>query len=235
MKPLLIAHRGASKIAPENTFAAFRKAVSAQVDFIECDIQFSQDEIPMIFHDNSLNRTTDAQIQKNINDQKYSELKNLSAGSWFASEFFTEKIPTLKDLLIEIREVGLMLEIKSTAISATRAVSIILNIIERYAAADQAIYLATSNLAIMKALINKVAKNKLMLILTSNNQLEHFLALEIINWAIDYTLINSNFLKKLPQQAQMWAWTVDNFKDVGPLINLGVNGIISNDVTILRQ
>src|ERR1700704_5123996 len=94
---LIIAHRGASGHAPENTLAAFKKAVAMGATFIETDLQMSRDARLVAIHDATVDRTTNGQGA--VHDMTLSELRRLDAGSWFGSEYAGEKIPTLEELL----------------------------------------------------------------------------------------------------------------------------------------
>jgi glycerophosphoryl diester phosphodiesterase len=94
---LVIAHRGASGHAPENTLAAFKKAVALGATFIETDLQLSRDARFVAIHDPTVNRTTNGQGA--VHDMTLAELRRLDAGSWFGSEFAGERIPTLEELL----------------------------------------------------------------------------------------------------------------------------------------
>jgi glycerophosphoryl diester phosphodiesterase len=94
---LVIAHRGASGHAPENTLAAFRKAVSLGAAFIETDLQLSRDAHFVAIHDDTVNRTTGGQGA--VKDLTLAQLRTLDAGSWFGSEFSGERIPTLEEIL----------------------------------------------------------------------------------------------------------------------------------------
>ena len=109
---LLIAHRGASGYAPENTMAAFRKAVAMGMSFIETDLQLTRDARFVAIHDESVNRTTNGQGA--VHDLTLAELRRLDAGSWFASSFTGERIPTLEEVLefAKRHDVVFYLEIK---------------------------------------------------------------------------------------------------------------------------
>jgi glycerophosphoryl diester phosphodiesterase len=95
---LVIAHRGASGHAPENTLAAFKKAVTLGATFIETDLQLSRDARFVAIHDATLNRTTDGQGA--VHDMTLAELRRLDAGTWFGSEYTGERIPTLEEILV---------------------------------------------------------------------------------------------------------------------------------------
>lgn len=99
--PLIIAHRGASAVAPENTLAAFRQAIDDGADGLEFDVQLAKDGVPVVFHDTTLYRMA----QKKIRTSKFTsgELKDLDIGAWFNlknpqqanNKFSGETIPTL--------------------------------------------------------------------------------------------------------------------------------------------
>jgi glycerophosphoryl diester phosphodiesterase len=94
---LVIAHRGASGHAPENTLAAFKRAVALGATFIETDLQLTRDSRFVAMHDGTVNRTTNGQGK--VHDMTMAELRRLDAGSWFGSEFAGERIPTLDEIL----------------------------------------------------------------------------------------------------------------------------------------
>jgi len=94
---LVIAHRGYSGAAPENTLAAFRKAMEAGSDMMELDVRFSKDAQMVVIHDDTLDRTTNGRGK--VSDYTLKELKQLDAGSWFAPQISSEQIPTLKEVL----------------------------------------------------------------------------------------------------------------------------------------
>lgn len=94
---LVIAHRGASGYAPENTLAAFRRAIAMGATFIETDLQLSRDARFVAIHDATVNRTTNG--QGTVHDLTLADLRKLDAGSWFGSEFAGERIPTLEEIL----------------------------------------------------------------------------------------------------------------------------------------
>lgn len=117
-QPLIIAHRGASKLAPENTLPAFKKALQLKPDFVELDYHTTKDGKMVVIHDDYLDRTTDANIVwRNhtniaIAEKTLKEIKTLDAGSWFhwgKSEFNGTPIPTLKEALDVIRNSSLTL------------------------------------------------------------------------------------------------------------------------------
>ena len=109
--PVVIAHRGFSEEAPENSLAAFQKALEAKAEMIELDVRLSSDGEFVVFHDKKLNRTSEGKgVLKNFTAK---ELAGLDNGSWFSRKFSRERIPLLKDILpLTKRGIGINIEIK---------------------------------------------------------------------------------------------------------------------------
>ena len=117
------AHRGASSYAPENTLAAFEVALAQGAAWLETDVQLTADGVPVLMHDTTLVRTTDARrmfpdrAPWRVGDFTLEEIRTLDAGSWFDAEFAGERVPTLSELVALARgtEAGLLVELKAPA------------------------------------------------------------------------------------------------------------------------
>ncbi len=92
-----IAHRGVKALAPENTLPAAQKAIDLGYDYVEVDVQYSRDGVPVVFHDPILERTTDGIGPMAL--YKLPELKKLDAGRWFSKEFIGTEIPAFEEML----------------------------------------------------------------------------------------------------------------------------------------
>lgn len=95
--PLVIAHRGASLLAPENTIAAFERAADLHADAIEFDVKLTSDGVPVVHHDQTLERTTDGKGR--LKDYPLRTLRELDAGYKFGTKFRGEKIPLLDEVI----------------------------------------------------------------------------------------------------------------------------------------
>ncbi len=96
----ITAHRGASGLAPENTWAAIDKAVELGCDGIEIDVQVTSDGKVVLFHDNTTKRI--ACSRKVITKSSYEQLKDLDIGGWFAESFSEERVPLLTEVVNKI-------------------------------------------------------------------------------------------------------------------------------------
>jgi glycerophosphoryl diester phosphodiesterase len=93
----VIAHRGAKHACPENTFAAFDRALREQADGIELDLRLTRDGVPVVFHDHTLRKL--GQPKQRLSELTLSQLRRLDFGGWFDPAFAGESIPTLAEVL----------------------------------------------------------------------------------------------------------------------------------------
>jgi glycerophosphoryl diester phosphodiesterase len=118
--PRWIAHRGAGKLAPENTLAAFRLGAEHGYRMFECDAKLSADGVPFLLHDSTLERTSNG--HGIAGDQPWSELAQLDAGAWHSRRYAGEPLPSLEALIRFCLANGyaLNIEIKPTPQLAAR-------------------------------------------------------------------------------------------------------------------
>ncbi len=118
-----MAHRGASVLAPENTLAAFRRAIALGAGAVEIDVRRTRDGALVVLHDATLSRTTDAQHRLpgrdpwRVADLTYDEVAGLDAGSWHDRAYAGERVPLLREVLdlLHGTGTGLLLEVKAPA------------------------------------------------------------------------------------------------------------------------
>jgi len=107
----VIAHRGASGRAPENTLVALRLAVESGARMIELDVQFTSDRKQIVFHDHVLGRTTNG--HGHVKNTTFDSIRSLDAGTWFDPAFSGERVPSLEEALALLRDhVYLNIELK---------------------------------------------------------------------------------------------------------------------------
>lgn len=165
----VIAHRGASAYAPENTLAAFEKAVAMGAHWFELDCTLSKDGRVIVIHDDDLERT--AGLPAAVADLTLAEIRRAEAGSWFDESFRGERIPTLNDALDLARgRIGVYVEIKN-ADDDTELLAHLMQLAEGRDAllpdkADNVIALieqsGTRNLALTRAAIKQIRENRMV-------------------------------------------------------------------------
>jgi glycerophosphoryl diester phosphodiesterase len=110
-RPLVVAHRGSSSLAPENTLASFRQAIDDGADAVELDVRLTKDGHAVVIHDRELRRTTGTRGR--VDDHALREIRALSAGAWFHRKFAAERIPTLDEVFeLAAGRCGVNVEIK---------------------------------------------------------------------------------------------------------------------------
>ena len=142
---LILAHRGASAYAPENTLAAFRLAREMGADGIELDVQLTRDRVPVVIHDDTVNRTTDG--QGIVTEMTVGEITRLDAGTWKADEYRGERTPTLAQVFDALgdwlkpsgrsRPCLINVELKSERVRTGGLERQVLNVIARYGVQDR--------------------------------------------------------------------------------------------------
>ncbi|MBB6218990.1 glycerophosphoryl diester phosphodiesterase [Anaerosolibacter carboniphilus] len=135
----IFAHRGASGYAPENTMAAFQKALEMGADGIELDVHLSKDGRLIVCHDETLQRTTNGMGW--IKDMTLEEIRQYDGGSWFSEEYQREKVPVLEEVLdlIQSTKTLLNVEIKNGIVIYPGIERKVINLIRRYALEERTI------------------------------------------------------------------------------------------------
>ena len=225
---LAIAHRGASGYAPENTFAAFRRAIAMGAGFIETDLQLSRDARFVAIHDATVSRTTNGQGA--VHNLTLAELRRLDAGSWFGSEFAGERIPTLEEILefAKKHDVVFYLEMKPSGswggehalISALRESGEIARIV--------VISFDPEILASVRK-IEPTLMTGLLFEGQIGNPLEKALEIGARQIAVRGDLVTPRLLKEARERdLQVVCWTVNHPAHMRLLVEAGVDGIISD-------
>lgn len=129
-EPLIGAHRGGARDAPENTLAAFAEGIERGADLIELDVHLSRDGELVVIHDHTVDRTTDGSGA--VHDLTLAELQRLDAGGWFAPRFAGERIPSLAEVVAAVdRRAGLAIELKGWPAAATDLADAVVALLEQ--------------------------------------------------------------------------------------------------------
>jgi glycerophosphoryl diester phosphodiesterase len=225
---LAIAHRGASGYAPENTLAAFRRAVSQGVSFIETDLHLTRDAHFVAIHDETVDRTTSGRGE--IHHMTLAEVRRLDAGSWFASEFIGERVPTLTEILefAKKHDVMFYLELKPNGFWGGEH-ALISNL--RESGEIPRVVVISFDPAILASL-RKLEPTLMTGLLHDGNIEDPFeKAVEIgaRQLAVKGSLVTPNFLKEAHKRdLQVVCWTINSPAHMRMLEAAGVDGIMSD-------
>ena len=227
-KPLIVAHRGASGHAPENTMAAFREAIAMKADGIETDLHVSRDGHFVAIHDPTLQRTTNGRGR--VSDYSLNELQQLEAGLWFDRSFAGERIPTLDQILAfaEATSVHLFLELKyAHDVSLHRA---LVKSIEEKDAISRATIISFDSTSVQ--FVHEMDRALSVGLLSESRtpdpvEMAAALGLKYVcprNDLITRTLVERANLAGL----QVATWTVDRLEHMKSIITAGVDAIMTD-------
>lgn len=228
----VMAHRGASTETPENTMAAFQKAIDDMADYIELDVQLTSDGEVIVMHDSNAYRTTG--VDENIVNMTYKEVRRLDAGSWYSDEYKGEKVPGLREVLeLAQGKIKLNIELKP-ADNGEELARKTVALIEKYNMENDCVITSFSSSALSAA--KSCDENIRVGYILSAAYGDYY---DMKN--IDFFSVNAAFLSKRTIDAihnsgkQVYAWTVNNKDSIKNLTNKGVDGVITDNPVLARE
>lgn len=236
---LVIAHRGASAAAPANTIAAFEKAVALGADGIEFDVHLSADRVPVVIHDYAVDTTTDGSGL--VSEMTLAQLKQLDAGAYFDPSFTGERIPTLEEVLQAFGDRLLLnIELKSTSKRDNGLERAVIALVEERDLASRVLFSSFNPLSLRRA--KKIAPHILAGLLYAPDLALYlrraWLAFLFPHEARhpEHTMVDARYMAWARRRGyRVNAWTVDAPDEMRRLIDLGVDGIITNVPDLLRD
>ncbi len=245
-KTIITAHRGASQTAPENTLASIEAAIQLNPDRIEIDVQQTLDSIVILMHDITLERTSNGFGL--IKEQTFKDISKLDAGSWFSNHFTGEKIPTLEEVIKLINgKCQLIIEIKKGSDFYPDIEKHVLKLIQKQNAENwisihsfdykvlETVHNLNPDIRLHKLLLGKfkyipfIISNKIEPINISDYPY-------IKEYSINYTFANNEIIHLLKSfDKKVNVWTVNDSHVANKLIQLGVDGIITDTPNLLKD
>lgn len=228
---MIIGHRGSSGEAPENTLASIELAIEQGCQGIETDLQLTKDGEIVVFHDWSVERTTNGQGE--IKDLTLEELSTLDLGSWFSQEFKNEKILTLESLLNIIPENLLLnLEVKSRSFDNRGIEEEVVKILEKNNRLKN-IVVSSFNHKSLKRIQKLNSELKLGILYEAYfiNPVESLKSSELNIHSIHpaHYYVDKDFIEEAEKNnLKVYSWTVNDIESANRLKDLGVTGIITN-------
>lgn len=229
-KLFLYAHRGASAEAPENTLAAFRRALEVGADGIELDVHLSADGVPVVIHDETLERTTNGVGP--VAAYGSEALQTLDAGSWFDPHFAGEPLPTLEETLgLLTGRLRLNLEVKDN-----RAGLAVVELLPHFPTAE--VVLSSFDYGLLASLRRAAPDLPLAVLQDAGNwqrALARAEALRACAFHPRADLVSRPLLSACRRlQLPVFPWTVDDPAQARDLGRMGVAGLFTNDPGVLR-
>ncbi len=230
-KTEIMAHRGASAAAPENTMAAVRQAIADGADWVEIDVQETADDQVVVFHDSDFMKLAGNPLK--IWDATLPDLAEIDIGSWFDPQFGDQRVPTLAQVLEECRgRVGVMIELKYYGHDRQLEQRVV-DIVEACQMTDKIVIMSLKREAVekMKSLRPNWQVGLLMSVAAGD--------LKRIN--ADFFAVNASFVDRSFVRAthsigkQVSVWTVNDPVNMSTMIGKGVDGLITDKPALARN
>lgn len=230
-RTMIMAHRGSSHSAPENTMAAIKQAIADGADWVEIDVQETADGKVVVFHDSDFMKC--AGVDLKIWDATMSDLAHIDIGSSFDAKFKAERVPELGDVLDECQgKVGVNIELKYYG-HDQRLEQRVVDVVESRGMG--------SRIVVMSLNIDAVKKMKSLRPNWKVGLLMSVSAGRLQNVDADFLGINANFVhRRLIRSAhtagqEIYVWTVNDARTMSAMMSLGVDGMITDKPALARS
>lgn len=232
---ILVNHRGLSSGYPENTLITFRNSIGMGVDVIELDLRGTKDRVPVVMHDKTVHRTTNG--TGTVSNLPLSELKKLDAGRYVNEKFSGERVPTYEEVLETVFGTGIQLLLDIKRGRSLDRFSVV-RLTERYRGTLNVIVGArtTRDIRLFRSLNPNI---RILGFVKSTDLIQPFIAAgaDMIRLWPKWIYANPALVKQVHRQGRP-VWTTANDaprQELLNLINLGVNGILTDLPEVLAQ
>ncbi len=217
----IVAHRGASNLAPENTLASISRAIELGARWVEVDVRTTVDGRLILMHDADVSRTTDGQGA--VSSMSFREIRRLDAGGWFSEKYKGERVPTLDEALkLTKSRAGMCIEIKDADPAE------VLSCVQEVRPLDD-IWFFDFNHERIKTLLGADSHLKLLALISRPDQCEELSPEEFQGAGIPFSLMSKALLDDLRQRGiKTFVWTVDRPEDMKTVEQLGADFLITN-------
>ena len=239
MQPLIIAHRGASALAPENTMAAFKLAKELNADGIELDVQLSADRKLVVIHDRKLDRTTNGHGK--VDKLAWSEMKDLDAGSHFGEQFKNEQLPLLEEVFEELGgKLLINVELKNLDTPYDGLTEPVVKLIQKMNLIDSVLLSSFNDMNLLeaKSLEPRIGRGFLTIpgLVGAPDRRANGRRLQFTAIHPYFGDVTARMVRRFHNRGmQVNVWTVDKDEDLLKMKTLGVDMIICNDPKHARE
>jgi glycerophosphoryl diester phosphodiesterase len=226
----IIAHRGAAGKAPENTMAAIRQAIADGADWVEIDVQETSDGEIIVIHDSDFMKL--AGVNLKVWEGSLEEIRKIDIGSWFNTEFSSERVPTLKDILEEARgKARVVIELKYYGHDEQLEQRVV-DIVEQSGMIDTIAIMSLKYDGIQKVRSLRPEWNIGLLSATAIGNLS---TLDVDFLAVNSAMATASFVKAAHSVGkQVLVWTINDRLSMSRYMSLGVDGIITDEPELAR-
>ncbi len=227
----VIAHRGAAGAAPENTMAAFEKAIADKADWIELDVQENADGVVIVQHDSDFKRVGRADLKTwNATNE---ELRDLDVGSWFGPEFSDQRVPTLRQVLERAKgDVDVLIELKYYG-HDMQLESKVVEIVEETGMEPHIMLMSLKREGLRKAAALRPDWTRGLLNTVSVGDLTR---LDLNFLALNAAAASRSQIRRAHARGmKVYVWTIDDPVQLSVMMSRGVDGVITDRPDVARQ
>jgi len=225
--PLIIAHRGCSSEAPENTLSAFKLALEQGCDAIELDVHLSGDGHIIVCHDDTLYRTSDG--SGFIYQMTVQEIKQVDAGSWFNPRYAGERIPLLREVF-ELVPPSIMINVEAKGLHGDEGERRLLQLL-REMNRVHSVVISSFDHEMLKRLKQREPEVRIGLLYEhdSHHELEERIGVPVYSLHPQYLNIDAAAVAgAVDHGLQVYPWTINSVESMQKAIDQGVSGIITD-------
>ena len=228
---LVIAHRGAAGIAPENTLASIRQAIDDGADMIEIDVQESRDGEIVVIHDSDFMKLSGNDLK--VWDGTLKQIQEIDIGSWFDPKFSAERVPTLTQVLEEARgKAGVVIELKYYGHDQQLEQRVV-DSVEKAGMVDDIVIMSLQYKGIKKF---RTLRPEWVIGLLSSKSVGNLANLDLDFLAVNMSMATPGFIRRSHAAGkQVYVWTVNDAVSISRMISLGVDGIITDEPEMARK
>ena len=229
MKPLILAHRGASGTTPENTLISFQKAIEDGADGVEFDVQLSSDGEPVVIHDETLERTTAKEGR--VVDSTFKELTSYGAGAHYEERYKNEKIPSLRNVLEIVSDMEVInIELKNNYYNYKNIEEKVVKITKEMGVIDKVLFSSFNHESMVK--MKELVPGSQIGVIYKAGLYQPWLyakRLGVKNIHPYYKAINKDIIKKCQQNdIKVNVYGTNDDYEIKNLLSLGVDMIIND-------
>jgi glycerophosphoryl diester phosphodiesterase len=238
-RPIIFAHRGASAHSPENTLSSFNLAVLQGADAVELDAKLSADGRVVVFHDITLDRTTNGSGR--LSHKTLVELRDLDAGAFFSDKFRGEKIPLLEEVFEAVgKKTFINIELKNYTTLRDRLVEKVCALVVKHGLEDRVLFSSFSAANLKKAfqLLPRVPRGLLAVGGWAGAWARSF-GFTFGEYAALHPSVNDVDVQQIQRvhrlKRRVHIWTVNKVEEIRQLKEWGVDGIYTDDPLMALQ
>jgi glycerophosphoryl diester phosphodiesterase len=228
---IVVAHRGAAGAAPENTLASIRRAIEDGADWVEIDVQETRDGQVVVIHDSDFMKLSGNPLK--VWDGDLAEIRQIDVGSWFGDEFADQRVPTLQQVLEEIRgRSRLVIELKYYGHDQQLEQRVV-ELVEDAGMTQDVVIMSLKLAGVEKVQALRPDWTAGLLAATAIGKLSK---VDVDFLAVNQNMANRGFIRRAHASGKrVFVWTINDALSLSRWMSMGVDGVITDEPALAKQ